>query len=113
MAENHVADVKVDGKGVERALWHTAGQEDCDHWRPLSYLDTHALLMHFSADRLNSLENILEKWSPEVKRFRPDMPIVPLANKKHLQNDERPGQELTKVKGKPVKAFSAFLWFHA
>lgn len=45
--ENHVADVQVDGKQVESALWDMAGQEDDDHRRPLSYLGTLVILMYF------------------------------------------------------------------
>uniref|UniRef100_A0A915AJ89 Uncharacterized protein n=1 Tax=Parascaris univalens TaxID=6257 RepID=A0A915AJ89_PARUN len=47
------------------ALWDTAGQEDYDRLRPLSYPDTDVILMCFSIDSPDSLENIPEKWTPE------------------------------------------------
>ena len=43
-----------------------AGQEDYDRLRPLSYPDTDVILMCFSVDSPDSLENIPEKWTPEV-----------------------------------------------
>uniref|UniRef100_A0A914VJ08 Uncharacterized protein n=1 Tax=Plectus sambesii TaxID=2011161 RepID=A0A914VJ08_9BILA len=66
--ENYVADIEVDGKQVELALWDTAGQEDYDRLRPLSYPDTDVILMCFSIDSPDSLENIPEKWTPEGVR---------------------------------------------
>jgi Ras family protein A len=59
--ENYVADIQVDGKHVELALWDTAGQEDYDRLRPLSYPDTHVVLICFSIDRPESLENVWDK----------------------------------------------------
>ncbi|KAL1781421.1 transforming [Sigmodon hispidus] len=77
--ENYVADIEVDGKQVELALWDTAGQEDYDHLRPLSYPDTDVILMCFSID------------SPDI------------GNKKDLRNDEHTRRELAKMKQEPVK----------
>lgn len=59
--ENYVADVEVDGKHVELALWDTAGQEDYDRLRPLSYPDSHVILICFSVDSPDSLDNVQEK----------------------------------------------------
>ena len=67
---------------VELALWDTAGQEDYDRLRPLSYPDTDVILMCFSIDSPDSLENIPEKWTPEVKHFCPLVPIILVGNKK-------------------------------
>ncbi|MCJ8734600.1 hypothetical protein PDJAM_G00237220 [Pangasius djambal] len=102
--ENYVADIEVDGKQVELALWDTAGQEDYDRLRPLSYPDTDVILMCFSIDSPDSLENIPEKWTPEVKHFCPNVPIILVGNKKDLRNDEHTRRELAKMKQEPVKA---------
>ncbi|CAJ0951877.1 unnamed protein product [Ranitomeya imitator] len=101
--ENYVADIEVDSKQVELALWDTAGQEDYDRLRPLSYPDTDVILMCFSIDSPDSLENIPEKWTPEVKHFCPNVPIILVGNKKDLRNDEHTRRELAKMKQEPVK----------
>jgi len=51
----------VDGKHVELALWDTAGQEDYDRLRPLSYPDSHVILICFAVDSPDSLDNVQEK----------------------------------------------------
>merc|ERR1712106_1094341 len=85
--ENYVADIEVDNRQVELALWDTAGQEDYDRLRPLSYPDTDVILMCFSIDSPDSLQNIPEKWVPEVKHFCPNVPIVLVGNKKDLRSN--------------------------
>lgn len=102
--ENYVADIEVDGKTVELALWDTAGQEDYDRLRPLSYPDTDVILMCFSIDSPDSLENIPEKWTPEVRHFCPNVPIILVGNKKDLRNDDNTKRELAKMKQEPVKS---------
>ena len=67
--ENYVADVEVDGKRVELALWDTAGQEDYDRLRPLSYPDSHVILICFAVDSPDSLDNVQEKVSSPPSCF--------------------------------------------
>ncbi|KAJ7331276.1 hypothetical protein OS493_020065 [Desmophyllum pertusum] len=59
--------------------------------------------MCFSIDSPDSLENIPEKWTPEVKHFCPNVPIILVGNKQDLRNDENTKRELAKMKAEPVK----------
>lgn len=61
--ENYITTVehKPSAKGVELALWDTAGQEEYDRLRPLSYPETDLLFVCFAIDCPNSLENVLDK----------------------------------------------------
>ncbi|WEW55428.1 GTP-binding protein Rho1 [Emydomyces testavorans] len=100
--ENYVADVEVDGKHVELALWDTAGQEDYDRLRPLSYPDSHVILICFAIDSPDSLDNVQEKWISEVLHFCPGHPIILVGCKKDLRHDPRTMEELHKTSQKPV-----------
>lgn len=64
--ESSVADVEVDGRWIELALWDTAGQEDYDRLRPLCYPDTHVLLLCFAINDPDSFDNITEKVRSRV-----------------------------------------------
>ena len=64
-----MADVEVDGQHVELALWDTAGQEDYDRLRPLSYPDSHVILICFAIDSPDSLDNVQEKVCSGPLRF--------------------------------------------
>lgn len=59
--ENYVTDCRVDGKSVQLALWDTAGQEDYERLRPLAYAKAHVILVAFSVDTPDSLDNVKHK----------------------------------------------------
>ena len=63
--ENYLSHTehKPSGKTVELALWDTAGQEEYDRLRPLSYPETDLLFVCFAIDCPNSLENVMDKVS--------------------------------------------------
>ncbi|KAJ7695805.1 small GTPase-binding protein [Mycena rosella] len=100
--ENYVADIAVDGKRVELALWDTAGQEDYDRLRPLSYPDSHVILVCFAIDSPDSLDNVQEKWVSEVRHFCWGLPIILVGCKKDLRRDPRVIEELRKTSQGPV-----------
>ena len=51
----------MDGKSVQLALWDTAGQEDYERLRPLAYSKAHVILIGFSVDTPDSLDNVKHK----------------------------------------------------
>jgi len=59
--ESYVAEVELDGRRIELALWDTAGQEEYDRLRPLTYPGSHVILICYSIDILDALENVEEK----------------------------------------------------
>jgi len=74
--DNYSANVVVDGKICSLGLWDTAGQEDYDRLRPLSYPGTDVFLLCFSLTNPVSYENVCRKWAPEIKKFVPAAKIV-------------------------------------
>ncbi|KAK4060983.1 hypothetical protein Trihar35433_9908 [Trichoderma harzianum] len=105
--ENYVADVQVDNKHVELALWDTAGQEDYDRLRPLSYPDSHVILICFAIDSPDSLDNVLEKWISEVVHFCSGLPIILVGCKADLRDDPNTIEALRATNQKPVSSSDA------
>ncbi|CAH1985347.1 unnamed protein product [Acanthoscelides obtectus] len=83
--ETYAKDIELDGQKITLALWDTAGEEDYDRLRPLSYPRTSVVLVCFSIDQPDSLWNVREKWWPEVKHFLPGIPVILVGNKLDLR----------------------------
>ncbi|KAI9328845.1 P-loop containing nucleoside triphosphate hydrolase protein [Obelidium mucronatum] len=93
--DNHLVDVFLDNEVVQLALWDTAGQEDYARLRPLSYPNSDCILLCFAVDKPKSLENIPEKWLPELKQYCPTAPFLLIGCKTDLRNDPETAAILT------------------
>jgi len=87
--DNFSANVVVDGNTVNLGLWDTAGQEDYNRLRPLSYRGADVFLLAFSLISKASYENISKKWIPELRHYAPSVPIILVGTKLDLRDDKQ------------------------
>ena len=72
--------------------------------RPLSYPDTDVILICFSIANRDSLQNVVDKWMPEIRHFCPKVPVILVGTKTDLRNDPEIRQELSKTKTELVSS---------
>jgi GTPase SAR1 family protein len=104
---SYSASVMVDSRAVSLGLWDTAGQEEYDRLRPLSYPQTDVFFVCFSVIKYvgdlsarcwrscalllcspHSFSNVKSKWIPEIKAFAPaESSIVLVGLKCDLRRD--------------------------
>ncbi|RVW38628.1 Rac-like GTP-binding protein RAC1 [Vitis vinifera] len=101
---------------VNLGLWDTAGQEDYNRLRPLSYRGADVFLLAFSLISKASYENVAKKWIPELRHYAPGVPIILVGTKLDLRDDKQffidhpgavpittaQGEELRKLIGAPA-----------
>ncbi|PWA24392.1 hypothetical protein CCH79_00011866 [Gambusia affinis] len=71
--DNYSSQVTVDGRVISLNLWDTAGQEEYDRLRTLSYPQTNVFIICFSISSPASYENVKHKWHPEVRATAHDV----------------------------------------
>eukprot|EP01111_Echinosteliopsis_oligospora_P000854 TRINITY_DN1102_c0_g1_i1.p1 TRINITY_DN1102_c0_g1~~TRINITY_DN1102_c0_g1_i1.p1 ORF type:complete len:197 (+),score=41.70 TRINITY_DN1102_c0_g1_i1:171-761(+) len=86
--DNYSANIMVDNETVSLGLWDTAGQEDYDRLRPLSYPQTDMFLICYSIASQTSFTNVKAKWWPEVMHHCPTSQLMLVGTKCDLRDDK-------------------------
>ena len=107
MFDNYVVNLTAGDKAIELGLWDTAGQEEYDRLRPLSYANANVFLICFSVTNPVSYENVQAKWYPEVMHFCPDVPQILVGTKCDTRSDRATLDKLKSQGQKPVTAEEA------
>ena len=92
-------------------LFDTAGQEDYDRLRPLSYDQVDIVIICYDVTSPTSFENVQIRWIPETKHFCPEAPIILVACKTDLRHDTQPDDEthsnVSNFSDKPITSTNA------
>jgi len=100
--DNYNANAIVEGNPVNLGLWDTAGSEEYDALRPLSYPGTDVFLICFSIFSPESCESVLKKWHPEITEHAPDIPIILVGTKLDLRTKPEAIQSLKENNQEPI-----------
>lgn len=85
--DNYAVTVMIGDDPYTLGLFDTAGQEDYDRLRPLSYPSTDVFLVCFSVIAPSSFENVREKWFDEIGHHCPGVPCLIVGTQIDLRDD--------------------------
>ena len=104
VVDNDAAAVMIGDEPYTLGLFDTAGQEDYDRLRPLSYPSTDVFLVCFSVISPPSFENVKEKWFPEVHHHCPGVPCLVVGTQVDLRDDKVIIEKLRRQRLRPITA---------
>jgi len=99
--DNYVVTLRIGQDAYTLGLFDTAGQEDYDNLRHLSYPNTDVFLVCFSVVNPASAENVRQKWAAEVKKYY-RAPILLVGTQIDLRDNSTVRERLAKSKQRPV-----------
>jgi len=94
VSANYVTNVMVDGRPISLDIWDTAGQEEYDRVRPLSYPNTDVFIICYSTTSRTSLEKVKGKWLPEIRVYKPNTPVVLVGTKCDVRKNSKDHKKL-------------------
>ncbi|XP_041996703.1 rac-like GTP-binding protein 5 [Salvia splendens] len=87
--DNFSVNMTVGGSSVNLSLWDSAGQEDYNRLRPLSYHGANVFILVFSLISKTSYDSVHNKWNSELRHYAPNVPIILVGSKTDLRDDKQ------------------------
>lgn len=100
--EEWVSEMTIGQQKVELALWDTAGQEDYDNVRYPCYNGASVVIICFSVDSPDSLDNVREKWIGEVLEYAQGKPVLLVGLKVDLKENREVVEQLARDGQRPT-----------
>lgn len=86
--DNFAATISVDGMPYHLSMFDTAGKEDFDKLRVLSYINSDVFLVCFSVANHDSFTNVQDCWVPELRHYIPDTPFILVGTQVDVRHDK-------------------------
>lgn len=100
--DNYTANAIVDSQPINLGLWDTAGSDEYNTLRPLSYPGTDVFIICFALSSPASYESVRNKWHKEVSHFNPKTPIILVGTKLDLRDNPDTIQSLKENNMAPI-----------
>lgn len=100
--DNQVHNVEYEGQSIALQLWDTAGQEELENIRCLSYSNTNIFLLCYSVTEPNSYENVQSLWLRELREHCQNPLILLVGTKVDLRTDHKTLEELASRRKRPL-----------
>ncbi|OHT12878.1 small GTP-binding protein [Tritrichomonas foetus] len=107
--ENHHEMRQYEGKTYCLHLWDTAGQEEYNRLRPMSYAKADVVLICFALNNAESLKNVTARWILEVNEYCPSASVVLVGTKADLWNKEEITQAQIDQAATEIKAYKSIV----
>eukprot|EP00093_Oithona_nana_P012288 12288.XXX_509788_505627_1 [CDS] Oithona nana genome sequencing. len=92
---------------VHFSFWDTSGSPAYDSVRPLSYQEADVFLLCYKISDPISLYNVKNKWIRELRKHRPDVPVILCGCQADLRSDPATLNHLSKTGRTPVSSDQA------
>lgn len=110
--DNYGATSLWENRHISLGLWDTAGYDDYDRLRPLSYPETNIFLLLFDLTNRLSFEKARDKYNEELNYHCPGVPKILVGTKCDLLDFVSEERKISKLEiAKMCKEINAFSYF--